>query len=84
MRAVCGVVAIDSAITTLVTEAPSMALTTMASTIDGKRHQGVHQAHERMVEAREIAGGRADDRAEDAGRDHHHGADGRARCARRT
>ena len=36
IRAVCGVVATESAITTLVTEAPSTALTIIASTIDGK------------------------------------------------
>ena len=39
MRAVCGVVASESAITTLVTEAPRVALTAMASRIAGKAIQ---------------------------------------------
>ena len=81
MRAVCGVVAIDSAITTLVTEAPSDRADHHGEHDRGKCHQGVHHAHQRLVEAREISGGRPDDRAADAGRDHHHGAD-RERGAR--
>ena len=57
MRAVCGVVAIDSAITTLVTDAPSTALTAIASTIEGNAISASITRIMRLVEARKVSGG---------------------------
>ena len=69
MRAVCGVVAIESAMMTLVTEAPSTALTVIASRIAGKAMKASIRRMIGLSSARKKPAVGADQRAEDAGRD---------------